>query len=369
MKVLAFTVGRPWEFIVPLETLDSNVVVISSEPSNSNMRRYLHLIQRGKREFKQFDPDVILVDGLDLLGLLVVLFSAWYQVPLIVRLGGNPWTGRHERIRGLKTKNDHRLTIASLYVRMLFDRIALAFADGFIVVSRSLKDELLQQTDIPSERIAIVHYPPKNKELETTSGVDSKSYAPVPDAETIILTVTNLTYRGKFDGVRRILRDIEEILLRYDNAVYVIAGDGPYHDQLENFIENRITDPDVKDRIYTPGFVSDVNELYVNATIVAYISFIDAYPNAILEAQMAGLPIVANASHGIVEQIEDGETGILINPSDEDDLKDEIEYLIENPKERRRLGKNATQRVKERNDPKKIGKQMLESITYISDEN
>lgn len=366
MKILAFSVARPWEFVAPLRTVGSNAVVVSPEPSDGIVQTFLHVVRQGVIEFRRFDPDVLVVDGLDVIGLLAMSFSLWYRVPLVVRLGGNPWLVRREQIQGLRIENAHRLTIASIRVRTLFDRVVLWFVDGCIVVSKSLENEVLERTDIPPERTAVVHYPPKNDWRNTNeSNASSKTEGTLTDEETIILTVTNLRFRGKFEGVCRIVRDIEEILLRHDDAAYVVAGDGPYHEKLETFIDDRVTDPRVKERIYTPGFVSDIGELYAKATIVAYVSFIDAYPNVVLEAQMAGLPVVANAAHGIVEQIEDGETGLLIDISETDDLRDAIMHLLRYPEERRRLGRNARRTVREKNSPEHIGTKLLESLSKM----
>lgn len=362
MKILAFTVRRPWVFADPLETIGTNAVTISAESINKKTKRYVHILREGRHKLKTFDPDILLVDGPDLLGLLVMLFSIWYHIPLIVRLGGNPQLGRREEILRLRVENKSMLKILLVHFRTVVDRIVLSFADGFITVSKSLKEDIHQQTDLPDERIAVVHYPPKP---EVTADSNSDTSETLSDHGTLTLTVTNLSYHGKFEGICRILEDIEGILLDHDDAAYVIAGGGSYHDRLEDFIDEQIEDSSVRNRIYTPGFVSDINELYIRADIMAYVSFIDAYPNVILEAQTAQLPVVANADHGIVEQIDDGKTGILIDPSHETELKEAIEHLIEHPDERTRLGMNAARRVREENRVEKIGEQMFESVSSI----
>ena len=362
MKILAVTVRRPWVFAEPLETVGSDVAVVKGDSIDGKTGRYVHIFRELRRELKTFGPDVLLVDGADLLGLVMVLFSVWYRVPLIVRLGGNPWTTRSERIQGLRIANESRLKILSVYGRLLLDRFVLSFALGCITVSESLRDEIQQQTGLPSERTAVVHYPPKPGIATEANTVTSEI---LPIAGTSILTVTNLMFPSKFEGVCRILKDIEEILLNYDDVAYIIAGGGSYHGQLESFIDEHIADSSVKDRIYTPGFVDDIRELYMRADIMVYVSFIDAYPNVILEAQMAQLPVVANADHGIIEQIDDGETGILIDPSHETELKEAIEYLVDHPDERTRLGTNGAHQVAEENGIESVGKRIFESVSSI----
>jgi len=106
----------------------------------------------------------------------------------------------------------------------------------------------------------------------------------------VFLTVTNLTYLKKYEGVETVVRGIVSVLAENEGTAYVVAGDGPYH--------------------------GDLNEL-IDREIDEYVSHLDGYPNAVLEAQQAGLPVVANAAFGMVEQVEDGETGCLLDDLDQ----------------------------------------------------
>ncbi len=292
-----------------------------------------------------------------------MLLSILYRVPLVVRLGGNPWEGRRDRIQGLKKEDNQWRKICVHYLQMFLDRIALWYANGYMVVAASLKDDIVERTGIDPRCVAVVHYPPKIIEMDDSRNYESES--PLPKDKQVVLTVTNLNYHGKFQGVCRIIRDIEHILKKRDDVIYVIAGNGPYLEDLMEFIEENVSESGIRNRIHILGYVDNITAFYNKADIMAYISFIDAYPNVILEAQMAELPVVANADHGIVEQIEDTETGMLIDPSDENEFRETLEYLLDNPEERYRLGRNARQAVKRNNDPEIIGKCMRKSLKSI----
>jgi glycosyltransferase involved in cell wall biosynthesis len=66
-----------------------------------------------------------------------------------------------------------------------------------------------------------------------------------------------------------------------------------------------------------------------------------------LEAACMARPIIAFRSRGIQDYIVDGETGILVDHGDVDGLRTAIQYLNDNPKEAKRMGENARQRVEE----------------------
>jgi len=66
----------------------------------------------------------------------------------------------------------------------------------------------------------------------------------------------------------------------------------------------------------------------------------------ILEAMASGTPVVASNIGGIPTAIKDGETGLLFEPGNEEDMKDNIKKLLENPELSETLSKNALETVK-----------------------
>lgn len=68
---------------------------------------------------------------------------------------------------------------------------------------------------------------------------------------------------------------------------------------------------------------------------------------ASLEAGSMARAVIAFRSQGISDYIIDGETGILVEPGNVSAMRDAIQFLLANPKEARRLGENARQRIVE----------------------
>ena len=71
----------------------------------------------------------------------------------------------------------------------------------------------------------------------------------------------------------------------------------------------------------------------------------EAYGLAYLEAQAAGLPVVAYATAGVPEVVEDGETGILVADGDTPALAEAVARLLDDPALRARMGAAARARV------------------------
>jgi glycosyltransferase involved in cell wall biosynthesis len=114
----------------------------------------------------------------------------------------------------------------------------------------------------------------------------------------------------------------------------VVAGDGP----LRNLVPEAL------------GFVphEELGELYDRAALVVCPSYREGLPLCVLEAMAHGKPVVASAVGGIPELVEDGVTGLLVEPGDVAGLRAAIERLLADPALRRRLGRGARARVAER---------------------
>ena len=61
-------------------------------------------------------------------------------------------------------------------------------------------------------------------------------------------------------------------------------------------------------------------------------------PLSVMEYMGAGLPVVATRVGGLPELVQDGETGILVEPRDPAGLADAIAGLLADPDRRRELG-------------------------------
>nr|WP_231751295.1 glycosyltransferase [Halogeometricum sp. CBA1124] len=83
-----------------------------------------------------------------------------------------------------------------------------------------------------------------------------------------------------------------------------------------------------------------------------------------MEAQQSALPAVVNAAHGMVEQVEDGENGLVLSEATPDAVARRVTELLARD-DRVRMGENARERVRTENDPAAIGDQLVAAMTGI----
>lgn len=103
----------------------------------------------------------------------------------------------------------------------------------------------------------------------------------------------------------------------------------------------------IADRITWAGHRSDVHEILASLDIFVLPSREESLPLSILEAQVAGLPVVATAVGGTPECVQHRETGLLVSPADASALAAAVVSLIRDPALRRRLGRSGRDSVLE----------------------
>jgi len=84
---------------------------------------------------------------------------------------------------------------------------------------------------------------------------------------------------------------------------------------------------------------------YVNSDVLVNPSFSESFGMTLIEAMACQLPVVATRIGGMTEIVENGKTGILVEPDDAERLAEAILYLVSNEDLRKLMGKAARKRV------------------------
>lgn len=117
-----------------------------------------------------------------------------------------------------------------------------------------------------------------------------------------------------------------------------IAGDGPLEAELTAQAQQLGLLPDT---VEFCGAVREPRELYQTADIFMLTSDREGTPNAVLEAQACGLPVVATRVGDLPELVSEGLTGLLAAPEDETALATALQRLLSDPALRTTMGQRA----------------------------
>jgi glycosyltransferase involved in cell wall biosynthesis len=128
---------------------------------------------------------------------------------------------------------------------------------------------------------------------------------------------------------------------RQRDVHWMIAGDGP----LRPLLEERIARHALSERVYLLGFRRDVPAILGAADVVVLPSYQEGIPNVLCEAMAMARPVVATRVGGVPELVEEGRSGLLVEPKEPQGLADALERLLADPNARERLGSLARQRI------------------------
>jgi len=88
-----------------------------------------------------------------------------------------------------------------------------------------------------------------------------------------------------------------------------------------------------------------VNAIQQHASIVTQKSLVEGFGLTVSEAMWKARPVVASGVGGILDQISDGQHGVLVGPEDLDAFAAALTRLLTDAAESRRLGQAARERV------------------------
>lgn len=214
------------------------------------------------------------------------------------------------------------------YIHRFFGLLKLV--DFFITPSRFLRNEMIEY-GFSSDKV--IHIP---------NFIDTKNIKVLSEDDSYILYSGRLSYEK---GLKTLIKSIS-----LTNCIkLLLAGDGPMRSGLEKFAKET-----ANDRIKFLGYIerNKMQKYIADASFVVLPSeCYENFPYSILEAFASGKPVVGSNIGGIPELVKDGETGLLFEPGNADDLAEKIEWMIDHPKERHEMGQRARELVEKEYNP------------------
>jgi glycosyltransferase involved in cell wall biosynthesis len=151
--------------------------------------------------------------------------------------------------------------------------------------------------------------------------------------------VGNVARLAEQKGHRDLIAAVPHVLDRHPDVRFVVAGDGELRAELE-----ALAAP-LGDRFAFLGERRDVPDLLASFEVFAFPSHFEGLCLAVIEAQAAGVPVVATPVGGIRETVVEGETGYLVPVRDPQALAERISWCLEHPGEAKAVAAVARERV------------------------
>jgi glycosyltransferase involved in cell wall biosynthesis len=134
------------------------------------------------------------------------------------------------------------------------------------------------------------------------------------------------------------------IVKQCTNVRFLIAGTGP----MEQEMKDRIHALGLNTVVTLLGRRDDISVIMSWASLLLLTSSFEGMPNAVMEAQLLGLPVVGPYVGGMPDCVEDGRTGFLVRDDNTEEMANACIAILKSPDMKRTMGEAAAQRMKSR---------------------
>jgi glycosyltransferase involved in cell wall biosynthesis len=222
---------------------------------------------------------------------------------LVARLSGVNHIVSSRRDMGFLRTRKHRIAY----------RLVSPLYGAVIAVSKQVRAHHLASDHLREDQVRVIH-----------NALDLDHYTPPADVNLfrrthdiplnapLVSTIANINH---WKGVDVFLEAAAIVHEDHPDAHFVIAGD--WTDlALMASLRTRASRLRIERNVHFLGRVPDVKPLLFASNVFALLSRSEGFPNAVIEAMAACLPVVATAVGGTPEAVEDSVTGFLVDNED-----------------------------------------------------
>lgn len=141
------------------------------------------------------------------------------------------------------------------------------------------------------------------------------------------------------------------------DTILLLVGEG----ELEESLKKQVQELKIEEKVKFLGSRDDVPAILNITHIFALSSLWEGLGRAMTEAMLIGKPVVVPNIYGIPETVHHNETGLLFEAKDTNQLAQNLIFLLNNPQECDRIGKNAKELTRKLFD----GQEMVKQIEAI----
>ena len=264
---------------------------------------------------------------------------------LYSNLFGCPWA----RLAGARVIASRRWQGAPLPGRgwSLASRVPYRVAHMSLANSPRVGQMLAEFDRVPPERIAVV-----------PNFVDEDAFVPLqPDLRRALVTELRLSDATAVIGIVANLRPVKDhatllravamLTSRWPRLRVVLVGDGESRSELEPLARTL----GIAEQVAFAGRRAGLPNLNHLFDIAVLCSKKEGFPNSVLEAMAAGVPVVATNVGAVPDAVIDGETGMIVPPGDSGALASALDALLRNPERARQLGAAGRRRARDHYSP------------------
>ena len=156
-----------------------------------------------------------------------------------------------------------------------------------------------------------------------------------------------------------------EIKSEFPNILYLIAGKGPYLEE----VKRHSKELGITDNIYFLGWITEPEKSLILKSSNLFVmtpsivgESVEGFGMSFIDAAFHGVASIGTDSGGISDAIVDEETGLLCSPEDQKDITNKIRLLLTDNETRKQMGNKGKERAEKFFTWKNKIKEYLEAI-------
>jgi glycosyltransferase involved in cell wall biosynthesis len=249
---------------------------------------------------------------------------------------------------------DTRLTSA-------MEKYCVRHADALTAPSRDMAQTVAQACGIPTDQIRPI---PNALDVEAFASNDRKQENPDTDE----ITILHVGRLERIKGVEVLARAIPLVLEQVPQARFVFIGAARSDEKALKW-KKRLEECN-RERVVLLGFLEKPEMIawYHRADIAVVPSLnYESFSYTCAQAMAAGLPLVASRIGGIPETVDDGTSGILVQPNNVTELVRALVTLAHDSSLRRRMGEEGQHKARRCFDAPLVAEQMLQVYASVGE--
>ncbi len=223
--------------------------------------------------------------------------------------------------------------------QIYLDKLLALFSHGIICNTQKASEVLVKKYSFNAKKVFTIY---NGIDITSFRAEDNNNNQKSKISPKVIGTV------GRLDPVKnhKLFLDAAKIILnssinKNNEIKFLIIGDGPLKKNLEEYARKL----EITDNVIFTGERADVPALLQCMDVFVLTSHYEGMSNAIMEAMLAGLPVVATDSGGNAELVIDGKTGFLCPSNDAIVFAERIINLIVNEGKAKRMGESGKKKI------------------------
>lgn len=212
-----------------------------------------------------------------------------------------------------------------------------------IACSNYMKSEIINTFKVAKDKLWVIPNGvySKNFNFDFNALDFRRNYA--LDDEKIIFFIGRHVFEK---GIQLLIDAAPQIIAGYNNAKFVIAGDGPMTEELKYKVKNM----GLENKVLFSGYMNNEikSKLYRVANVAVFPSLYEPFGIVALEAMASGCPVVVSDTGGLSELVEHKVNGMKMINGLTESLRDNVLELLRDDELCKRIKKNAKESVNEK---------------------